>query len=69
MVSMADPHPHYPEPGFRSADDEHDYWQKRAEDHRQLAEKAKEAGTRAIHVRLQQLYAEQSRASDIVRPD
>ncbi|WP_242096346.1 MULTISPECIES: hypothetical protein [unclassified Sphingomonas] len=49
-----------PDPVIRSGPSERDYLLKRAVDHQRLAEKADEAGSRTIHLRLQQLYEEQA---------
>jgi hypothetical protein len=52
---------HIPDSLPRSASDERQYLLRRADEHRQLAEKADEPGSRTAHVRLQQLYLDKAR--------
>ncbi|MCM2300782.1 MAG: hypothetical protein NDI74_15335 [Sphingomonas sp.] len=56
-------------PVFRSGPEELAYLRRRAEEHRQGAEKAADMGSRAIHLRLEQLYREQLGLLEIVLPD
>ena len=51
------------------ADDERIYLAKRAQDHRQLAENTRDAGSRSIHSKFAELYAERIRNLDLVQPD
>jgi len=53
----------------RSGPEERDYLSRRANDHRELAERCDEQGPRLIHQRLQQLYEEQASSIRIVLPD
>lgn len=50
---------HTPDPLLRSGAEERDYLLGRAEDHRELAERADPA-SRTIHLRLRQLYQERA---------
>lgn len=48
----------------RTGPAERDYLLTRAEEHGQLAEKADQPETRAIHLRLQQLYRDRAEACE-----
>lgn len=58
-----------PDLAIRSGADERGYMLRRAEDHRQLAEKTDDAGSRTIHLRLHELYSEQAALVVMVLPD
>ncbi len=54
---------------FRCGEEECAYLRRRAEDHRQLAEKNDQAGPRAIHLRLSQLYLDRARLLGLIDRD
>lgn len=56
-------------PIYRSGPEECAYLTRRADEHRQLAEKAGDSGSRVIHERLEQLYREQARLLVLVLPN
>lgn len=53
----------------RSGNEEHSYLIGRANDHRRMADKADDAGTRGIHMRLHKLYTEQAELIGVVIRD
>ena len=53
----------------RFGSEERSYLLRRGEEHRQLAERTQDAGSRAIHLRLHQLYTEQAALVVMVLPD
>lgn len=57
------------DPSPRFGTEERDYLLGRADDHRDLAGRAEDAGTRAIHMRLHTLYTEQAARAALVVPD
>ncbi len=61
--------PTFADSGIRADLADHDYWLKRADDHRQLAEKAAEAEARTIHLRLSELYRARAGTVRMVVPD
>jgi hypothetical protein len=54
---------------FRPDEEERDYLLRRAEDHRQLAEKSEDASSRSIHLRMTRLYEEQAASAPLVVMD
>lgn len=58
-----------PEPVLRSAAEDHEYWSRRAEQHRQLADSTAQTTSRNIHLRFQQLYEEQAALIATIFPD
>ncbi|MEP9401945.1 hypothetical protein [Sphingomonas sp. VNH70] len=54
---------------FRSGAEECAYLRRRADDHRQLAEKNDEPGPCSIHLRLAQLYLDRVRLLELVDRD
>jgi len=54
---------HAPDVTSRSGPGEGEYLLRRAEDHRQLAEKTDDVGSQAIHLRLYRLYSERGGSS------
>ncbi|WP_140851069.1 hypothetical protein [Sphingomonas glacialis] len=60
--------PHAPDVTPRSGPEERQYLLRRAEDHRQLAEKTDDVGSQAIHLRLHRLYRERAALSPYYLP-
>ncbi|MES2339992.1 MAG: hypothetical protein V4537_18010 [Pseudomonadota bacterium] len=60
---------HRPDPFRRTGSEERGYLLKRADDHRQLAEKSSEAGARALHLRFERLYLEEAACTVVVDRD
>ncbi|HEX8445370.1 MAG TPA: hypothetical protein VF649_02040 [Sphingomonas sp.] len=57
------------DPVSRLAPAEHDYLLKRADDHRRMAEKSEDPGSKAIHLRFEELYRERANAGLMVFSD
>ncbi|KQR82293.1 hypothetical protein [Sphingomonas sp. Leaf343] len=52
-----------------ASQDDGDYFRKRAADHLQLAEIAKESGSKAIHMRFHRIYRDRARMLGMVLRD
>ncbi len=56
-------------PSFEADAEEREYLLRRAEHHRQLAEKSQQPASRSTHTRFQQLYEQRAEHIDVVLSD